>query len=146
MAQDAITSFWKKYSGILGSDINEKMGYGSKLVSFFKQVRKPWKEQSGHTLNHIQYDRVGITADADAEYTDDDNAAYAEPIKSNSTTNYGGSSSGGALNTGNNVDPPMDVLDFNKSELEYGLIQKGFQTGDFSIEDLRAAARECGSA
>ena len=141
MAQSAITDFWTTYTGIIGSTkINGKMNRSSKLLALFRDNRDVWKQGAGFVQKHIQYDRVGITADADAEFIDGDNAAYPEPIKANSAVNYGGDSTGGAINATNNVDPPADVITFNPAERGYGLLQKSFKTNNFSIESLRAAA------
>ena len=141
MAAPSITSFWKTYSSILGSDINRKMGYTSKVYSMFKEQRQEWKEQQGHVMQHVQFERLGINPDADADWVADDNAAYPEAIKSNSTSNYGGASTGDAVsNKANNIDPPVDTVTFDKTTRGFGLLQKAFQSQDISIEDLRAAA------
>ena len=131
----------KTYANLLGNDINRKMGFTSKLYALFREQRQEWKEGIGFLQDHVQYRRVGVAADSSAEFVAGDNAAYPEAIKANSTTNYGGSSTGGALNNTNNVDPPTDTLSFNKDTNVFGLAQKAFATGDFSIESLRAAAK-----
>lgn len=140
MAQPNIIDFWKSYTGLLGNDINAKHGISSSILSYFKSRKKEWLEQSGHILQHAQYNRAGITADADAQYTDSDNAAFPESIRANSTTNYQDDSTGGASNNANNVDPPTDTLKFSYRERGYGMVQKAFNTDDFSAESLRAAA------
>lgn len=142
MAQPTITTFQKFYSGLIGGDINEKMGYGSNLTSFFKQRRQEWVHSEGYVKQKIQYSRLGIDADSEASFTDADNAAHPEPLKSNSTSNYGGSSSGGPQNTKNNVDPPVDTVTFKQGETGFGLLQKSFQSEDLSVEDFRAMARD----
>jgi hypothetical protein len=139
MADEVITSFWKKNSGLLGSDVNSKISYTSKLYSLFRENREEWEEGKGHLQAHRQYDRVGLTADAQADYSAADGWSQPEAIKNNASTNYDGSSSGGAYNTKSNIDPPTDTLKFNGVDRNFGLIQKAFKTQDFSGEDLRAA-------
>lgn len=141
MAQPNIISFWKKYTGIIGNDINGKYGFGSKLLKLFQNRKKQWLEESGHVLKHVQYYRPGLTADPDASYKDQDNASWPEAIKNNAAANYGGTSTGDApYENANNVDPPTDTVKFSYDERGYGLIQKAFNTEDFSAEDLRASA------
>ena len=142
MAVPSITDFWKTYTGILGPKINSRVGYSSKLYAIQRDRRQAFEEESGFALKHVQYEQVGITADASAEWTAGDNAAYPEAIKANNSDNYGGSSSGDSEYDGkSNVDPPMDKLGFAKTENGYGIIQKAFQSSEFSVESLKAAAR-----
>lgn len=141
MSQPTVTDFWKSYTGLLGNDINRKFGYSSKIISMFGANRKEWLEESGFNLKHVQFERAGITADADADFTDDDNAAFPEAIKSNAAANYGGSSTGGAYDGANNVDPPTDTLTIDKVERSFVRVQKAINSEDMTIEDLRAAAQ-----
>lgn len=141
VAQPAIVDFLKTYSGLMGTKVNSRIGYSHKLYAIQRDRRQNWIENKGFKLQHVQYGQVGITADTDAEYTATDNAAYPEAIKANSTTDYGGSSSGdSAYDNKNNVDPPMDELDFAQSEIGYGIVQKSFKTKPISVESLRASA------
>jgi len=141
MASPDIIDFLKTYTGLMATKVNSRIGYKSKLYSIHRDRRQEFPTGQGFVLKHVQYDQVGITADASAEWTAGDNAAYAEAIKANSTSNYGGSSSGDSEYDGkNNVDPPIDKLDFKQTETGYGIIQKAFQTKPMSVESLRASA------
>lgn len=142
MAQPAISDFMKVYSGLLGEDISNLLGYSSNMINLFRSRRKTWLEESGFVLKKGIYDRPGISRDADGTHFDPDNAVYPEAIKANNSSNYGSGSSGGApYDNENNVDPPTDQLSFVYNERGYGLLQKAFDGPDMSLESLRASAK-----
>lgn len=141
MASPDIVDYLKTYSGLMATEVNSRIGYKSKLYAIHRDRRQDFPTGKGFSLKHVQYDQVGITADSSADFVAADNAAYPEALKANTTSNYGGSSSGDSDYQGkNNVDPPIDKLDFKQSEIGYGIIQKAFQTKPISVESLRAAA------